>query len=104
MLFAPKPKNVEVILHEKFIVVIYSAVLFSNYYMCLNLIPPSLQKMQGPRGRKFLLCSTASNTRLSIDLAQGLKHGDKCRKSGPGLTVFSVTFCLPRLYPVTPYH
>ena len=104
MLFVPKPKNVEVILREKCIVVIYSAILFSNYYMCLNLIPPSLQKMQGPRGHKFLLSSTASNTMLGIDLAQGLKNGDKFRKSGPGMTVFSVKFCLPRLYPVTPYH
>lgn len=31
---------------------------------------------------------------LSRDLAQGLKNGDKFRKSGPGLTVFSVRFCL----------
>lgn len=50
--------------------------------------------MQGPRGHKSLLCSTASNMMLSIDLAQGLKNGDKFRKSGPGLTVFSVKFCL----------
>lgn len=40
MLFAPKPKNVEVIPREKFIVIIYRVILFSNYYMCLNLIPP----------------------------------------------------------------
>lgn len=50
--------------------------------------------MQGPHGHKFLLCTTASNMMLSIDLAQSPRNGDKFRKSGPGLTVFPVKFCL----------
>lgn len=43
---------------------------------------------------KFLLCSTAPNMMLSIDLAHSLRNGDKFRKSGSELTVFLVKFCL----------
>lgn len=70
----------------------YNVILFSNYYVCLNFIPPSLQKMQGPYGNKFLLCAIASNMMLSTDLAQSLRNGDTFRKSGPGLTVFLSNF------------
>ena len=70
----------------------YSVILFSNYYICLNFIPPSLQKMQGPCGNKFLLCAITSNMMLITDLAQSLRKGDTFRKSGPGLTVFLSNF------------
>lgn len=55
--------------------------------------PQSAENARSP-GHKFLLCSTAPNMMLSIDLAHSLRNGDKFRKSDSEPTVFPVRFCL----------
>lgn len=62
--------------------------------------PKSPDKSKVPMGINFFYASQRLTWYRAVDLAQSLRKGNKFRKSGPGMAVFPVKFCLQDFIPL----